>query len=60
VSPGTCCPAEPDVGSHRFLVGGQPTDIEAKYVVELSTAADAIDQWLAFAEESSAGSWERQ
>ena len=41
-------------------MGGQLTDIDAKYVVDLSTAADIIDEWLALGEVSSAGSWERQ
>lgn len=54
------CPADPAAASHQFLIGGQPTNIEAKYVVELSTAADVVDEWLALGEASSAGSWERQ
>jgi hypothetical protein len=53
------CPSDPAPGPKRFQVGGQTTDIEAKYLVDLSTAAAIIDEWLTLGEMSSAGSWER-
>lgn len=54
------CPADPAAESHQFQVGGQPTDIEARYVVDHGAAPGVIEEWLARGEASSAGFWERQ
>ena len=46
-------------GTQRFLIGGQVTDIEARYVVDVETAALVVERW-ARGDEQPAGSWERR
>ncbi|MFN2525440.1 MAG: hypothetical protein ABR505_04150 [Actinomycetota bacterium] len=43
-----------------FTIGGQETDIEVRYLVNIDTAAAIVREWLRNGEESSIGSWERQ
>jgi hypothetical protein len=43
-----------------FRIGGQSTDIEGKYVLDLPTAALVVAKWLDEGEASSLGAWERQ
>lgn len=43
-----------------FKIGGQATDIEGKYVLDVPTAAVVVAEWLYEGEPSSYGTWERQ
>lgn len=43
-----------------FTIGGQESDIESSYLLDLETAASVVEQWLAHGEQSSIGHWERQ
>lgn len=54
------CPAVSATNSREFLIGGQPTEIEARYVVDVVAVSDVIAEWLSFGETSSLGSWQRQ
>jgi hypothetical protein len=49
------------VGSVRqFVIGGQETDVEPRFVVDVSAAATVVQEWLTEGEWSSLGTWERQ
>jgi hypothetical protein len=43
-----------------FEIGGQQTDIVAKYVLDLPTAAIVVAEWLDVGESSTQGTWERR
>lgn len=47
-------------GSRRFLIKGERTDIESRYVLDIGTAAAVVQEWLTSGEDSSMGWWERQ
>ena len=47
-------------GSHRFNIGGQATDIDSRYVVDLQSAASAVLEWLQSPDASPSEAWERQ
>jgi hypothetical protein len=45
-------------GTVPLEIGGQPTHIEAKYVLDLPTAAIVVAEWLEGGEWSTQGTWE--
>jgi hypothetical protein len=47
-------------GAHTFLIGGQESGIEGRYLPEVSIAAIVVEEWLRTGEASSQGHWERQ
>lgn len=47
-------------GAVPFEIGGQTTDVEAKYVLDLPTAAIVVAEWLEGGEWSTQGTWERR
>jgi hypothetical protein len=47
-------------GAQQFMISGEPTNIQSRYVVDIETAATVVTEWLRFGEESSLGWWERQ
>jgi hypothetical protein len=48
-------------GARRpFMIGGQESEIESRYLPELRTAAIVIEEWLEGGEASTQGHWERQ
>jgi hypothetical protein len=53
-------PTDSKDGTHPFVIGGQPTDIEAKYVVDIATASEVVGEYLATGDVSAAGWWETQ
>jgi hypothetical protein len=49
-----------DMSTRSFTIGGQRTDIEARYLVDAATAATVVREWLEEGEASTRGGWERQ
>lgn len=47
-------------GTYRFIIGGQPTDIEARYVTDLGSAAEAVGTWVRGIAFQSSDPWERR
>lgn len=45
--------------ARKFMIGGQETDLEARYLLDIATAAIVIDAWLTGREPSVKGQWER-
>jgi hypothetical protein len=43
-----------------FVIGGQVSDIENRYLMDLPTAASVVREWLVAGEASARGTWERQ
>ncbi len=46
--------------AHAFSIGGQESQIEGRYLPEVSIAAVVVEEWLQTGEASSRGHWERQ
>lgn len=46
--------------AHAFSIGGQESEIEGRYLPEVSIAAVVVEEWLQTGEASSQGHWERQ
>ena len=49
-----------DLAARPFTIGGQRADIEVRYLVDMTTAAAVVREWLEMGEASTRGSWERQ
>jgi len=47
-------------GRRELLIGGQPTSLDARYLVDLKIASLIAREWVERGEDSSYGSWERQ
>lgn len=43
-----------------FMIGGQESEIEVRYLPELQTAALVVEEWLEGGEATTRGHWERQ
>ena len=43
-----------------FTIGGQESEIETRYLTDLTTAAVVVEEWLEGGESSTQGYWERQ
>jgi hypothetical protein len=43
-----------------FTIGGQASDIDTRYLLDLKTAATVVGEGLTVGEQSSVGLWERQ
>jgi len=48
------------LGMIPFITSCEPTDITARYVVDIKTAAAVVQEWLTSGQESSLGRWERR
>jgi hypothetical protein len=46
--------------TRRFTIGGQQSGIESRYVLSISLAATAVQEWLRNSDGSPLGTWERQ
>jgi len=47
-------------GSRAFVIGGQESDIEARYLSDIQTAATVVEGWLTGIEVTTLGFWEPQ
>jgi hypothetical protein len=46
--------------AHAFSIGGQESEIEGRYLPEVSIAAVVVEEWLQTGEASRQDHWERQ
>jgi hypothetical protein len=47
------------IGTRELVIGGQPTDIDVRYLMDVSTAAAVAREWFDQVELSLHGWWER-
>jgi hypothetical protein len=47
-------------GERQFVIGGQPTSINARYLLPVSAAVEALTPWLAGAAPLASPQWEPQ
>jgi hypothetical protein len=51
---------EAALASRPFTIGGQRSDIEGRYLLDVGVAAAVVEEWLTLGEGSSIGYWERR
>jgi hypothetical protein len=53
-------PSNPPHGTRPFSIGGQPVDMEERYIAHIEEATEVVKRWLGSGDISSIGIWEKQ